>query len=268
MTDIELDEAELFNQAVSDEPETPVIEEKPIEQQEQPADGQEEHPDGEKPPIPPKPEYRLKEDAEARRRAERDLADERADKAALKQRLEALERANQPAAQKVETPARPDPLLDPDGYAKAVRDDIRQEMLNERREESLQSAAEKYKDEFKEAYQAAQQRVDPALRARMQESRNPGETLIQWHRENKTRAEIGGDLTAYKARLREEALKDPEFRKAAMEAWRSDAQPAQVNGRPRVELPPTLNGASRANAALRSEDNAVSDAELFREIAG
>jgi hypothetical protein len=71
---------------------------------------------------------------------------------------------------------------------------------------------------------AAQKAVDPALKARMQSSRDPGETLIEWHREQKTRQEIGGDLTAYKQRLRDEALKDPEFRKQAMEAWQADAQ--------------------------------------------
>ena len=107
--------------------------------------------------------------------------------------------------------------------------------------------------------------IDPALKARMQQSRDPGETLIEWHREQKTRAEVGGDLTAYTQRLREEALKDPEFRKAAMEAWRTDAQP-QNNGRPRVDLPPSLNGASRSNALLRSQDSDVSDTDLWNEI--
>src|SRR5882757_7443870 len=265
MPNEELDEAELFNAATSDEPVTET--EQPVVVTEQPdkpetevvADAKVE---AEKPVIddnaPLIPSWRLREIRE-----ERDAVARRLEAAEAK-----LAQQPRPEAPKVEKAAEIDPLLDPDGYKKQVREEIRQDILNERREESLQNASEKYKDEFKEAYQAAQQRVDPALRARMQESRNPGETLIQWHRENKTRAEIGGDLTAYKARLREEALKDPEFRKAAMEAWRSDAQPAQVNGRPRVELPPTLNGASRANAALRSEDNAVSDAELFREIAG
>jgi hypothetical protein len=265
MPNEELDEAELFNQAVSDEPaETPEAPVTEVEQPDKPetevvADAKVE---AEKPVIddnaPLIPSWRLREIREERDAVTQRLKDAEA-RLAQQPRVEAA---------KVEVPPRPDPLLDPEGYAKAVREEVRQEMLNDRREESLQTAAEKYGDEFKQAYQAAQQRIDPALRARMQESRNPGETLIKWHREQKTRAEVGDDLAAYKARLRDEALKDPEFRKAAMEAWRSDAPPAQVNGRPRVELPPTLNGASRANAALRSEDNVVSDAELFREIAG
>jgi len=266
----ELDEAELFNQAVTDEPvettETPVVE---AEQPEKPETEviAETPAEAEKPTVddnaPLVPSWRLREINEEKRRVAEE--NERL-KAELAQSRQAPQRhIEQP---KVEKPARPDPLLDPEGYAKAVRDELREEMLNERREDSLLRAREANQTEFDEAYAAAQKAVDPALKARMQGSRDPGKTLLEWHRERKTQAEIGNDLTAYKQRLREEALKDPEFRKAAMEAWRTDAQPQQTNGRPRVELPPSLSGASRSNAALRSENTDVSDGELFREIAG
>lgn len=199
------------------------------------------------------------------------------EKRALADRVAAFEaerlqwqQRQQQAAPRVE-PAKaekPDPLLDPEGYAKAVRDEIRNEIINERREESLVRAREANQQEFDEAYAAAQRGVDPALRARMLASRDPGKTLLEWHRENKTRQEIGGDLNAYKQRIRDEALKDAEFRKAAMAAWQSEAQPT-VNGRPRVDLPPSLNGASRSNAALRSAMNAdVDDDALFEQTTG
>ncbi|MCK1459220.1 hypothetical protein IVB34_12730 [Bradyrhizobium sp. 2] len=127
-------------------------------------------------------------------KAERErIAQERQE---FQRRLQALEK---PPAQpeKVE---RPDPLLDPEGYAKAIREEVRQEAIAERREESLQRAHKVYKTEFEEAYAAAQKQVDPALRARMQQSRDPGETLIEWHREQKTRAEVGNDLAAFRER--------------------------------------------------------------------
>lgn len=172
----------------------------------------------------------------------------------------------QPKPEPVAKAEKPDPLLDPEGYAKAVREEIRNDLLNDRREESLQRAAKAHPDEFKEAYTAAQRGVDPALKARMQSSRDPGETLLEWHRENKTRQEIGGDLNAYKQRLRDEALKDPEFLAKAIEAARGGASPQQSNGRPRVELPPSLNGASRSNAALRSAMTAdIDDDALWNE---
>ena len=71
--------------------------------------------------------------------------------------------------------------------------------------------------------QTAQQHVDPALRARMQQSSDPGETLIGWFRELKVRAEVGNDPEPTEKKVRAEFLKDPEFRKAAMEAWRNEA---------------------------------------------
>jgi hypothetical protein len=189
------------------------------------------------------------------------LAAERSQRERAQQRLAELEKPSQK-----EEKAKPDPLLDPDGYTAFVKEEIRQELLAERREASLAQAHKTYKTEFEEAYAAAQKHVDPALKARMQQSRDPGETLIEWHRELKTRAEVGTDLTAYKAKLRDEYLKDPEFRKAAMEAWRDSASPT-VNGRPRIDLAPTLSGASRANALLKSENNTdPSDRDLWNEV--
>jgi hypothetical protein len=254
----ELSDDQLFNGAVSDEPaETPEVPAAEPEQPEKPEGEVVAEPEtAEKPAVddnaPLVPSWRLREINEEKRTLAERLA---AAEARLAQQPK-------PEAKPVEQTEQPDPLLDPKGYAAAVREEIRQEMLAERRENSLQNAHKTYKGEFEEAYAAAQKHVDPALKALMHQSRDPGETLIQWHREQKTRAEVGTDLVAYKQRLREEALKDPEFRKAAMEAWREQA-PTQTNGRPRVELPPSLNGASRSNASLRSSNEDVSDAELF-----
>jgi hypothetical protein len=263
----ELDESALFDQAVGDEPEaTPEPEPQPEPEPEPEAQLT---PEADKLAVDDKapmiPSYRLKQEADARRQLETDLANERADKAALRQRLEALERP----APKVDQPKaeEPDPLLDPKAYREFIREETRLEILNDRREASLANAHKTYKAEFEEAYATAQKQVDPALKARMQASRDPGETLIEWHREQKAKAEVGTDLAAYKQRLRDEALKDPEFRKSAMEAWKAEAQP-QVNGRPRVELPPSLNGASRSNALLRPGNDDLSDEQLFAETTG
>jgi hypothetical protein len=255
----ELSDDQLFNGAVSDEPEvTPEVEQPEVKPETEAATPET---PAEKPVVddnaPLIPSWRLREIRE-----ERDAVTVRLAVAEAR-----LAHQPKPEAKPAEQPEAPDPLLDPKGYAAAVREEIRQEMLADRRETSLQNAHKTYKGEFEEAYANAQKHVDPALKALMQQSRDPGETLIQWHREQKTRAEVGTDLNAYKQRLREEALKDPEFRKAAMEAWREQA-PTQSNGRPRVELPPSLNGASRSNAALRSQNEDVSDSELFEQTIG
>lgn len=255
----EIDESALFNDATGDEPIETEAPAPVIEEPETPAEVVVS--EAEKPAVddnaPQVPSWRVREIREERDAIAKRLLDAEA-------RL-----AQQPKAEvkPAEQPEKPDPLLDPVGYAKAVRDEVREEMLAERRETSLHNAHKTYKAEFEEAYASAQKNIDPALKARMQQSRDPGETLIQWHREEKAKAEVGTDLTAYKAKLREEALKDPEFRKAAMEAWRAEA-PTQTNGRPNIQLAPSMSGTSRANAALRSANDDVSDAELFEQTTG
>jgi hypothetical protein len=261
----ELSDSQLFNDSVGEEvnPETPVVEQKTEKPE---GEVIAETPD-EKPVVddnaPLIPSWRLREIRE-----ERDAVTARL--AAAEARLAQQPKADTP---KVEQPDHPDPLLDPKGYAAAVREEIRQEMLADRRETSLQNAWKTYKGEFEEAYNAARNKPDAVLNAQMQQSRDVGETLIQWHRDNKNKLEIGGDLNAYQKRIRDEAtkealegaLKDPEFRQRAMETWRNGAQ-SQSNGRPRVELPPSLSGTSRA--ALRSSNDDVSDAELFDQTTG
>ena len=276
MPEMEIDEQSLFDAAVSDEPVEVEVREVPEAPEPEAGQPRDEHgkfakveepeapvADPEKPAVddnaPQVPSWRVRE-----------INDE---KRALAEKVAALEaeRQNWQRQQVQEKPApkpevtKPDPLLDPEGYEKYLETKFEERLLNNQREASLAQAHRTYKTEFEEAYAAAQKAVDPALRARMQQSRDPGETLIEWHREQKTRAEVGSDLKAYKEKLRKEALEDPEFRKAAMEAWRTEAP---TNGRARVDLPPSLNGASRSNALLRSADGSLSDQELFEQTTG
>ena len=276
--DNELDDQALFDSVTSDEPAETQVTTEPEVVTEPVAEGQPRDETGkfakvepetpvttEKPAVddnaPQVPSWRVREINDEKRAI---AAENERIKAELADLRQARQQPVSPPAPKVEA-AKPDPLLDPEGYERYLETKFEERLLNDRREASLANAHKTYKTEFEEAYAAAQKQVDPVLKARMQASRDPGETLIQWHRELKTQAEIGGDLNAYKERLRQEALKDPEFRKKAMETWRDEA-PTQANGRPRVDLPPSLNGASRSNALLRSTDADVSDAELWNEI--
>jgi hypothetical protein len=207
------------------------------------------------------PSWRLKEITEERRaaQAERDAFKQQRDQLAFEQqefrrRLAQLEK---PAEQ----PQEPDPLLNPREYREFMERRFEERLVNERREMSLQSAKRTYKEEFDQAYEAAQKFVDPALRARMQHSSDPGETLIGWFRELKIRAEVGNDPAAYRKKVGDEMLKDPEFRKRAMEAWRTEAQGNQSGERPM--LAPSLNGISRSAAALRASQADLSDDALW-----
>lgn len=271
----ELDEAALFEAAISDEPEVIPVQDEPVIEPEKPVAEvvAESELTAERPAVddnaPQVPSWRVREINEEKRAAiaERDAL--LAERASWQRQPQVAE---QPKA--AEKPARPDPLLDPDGYAAAIRQELREEALADRREESLTRAREANTKEFDEAYAAARQAVDPALKARMQNARDPGKVLLEWHREEKAKAEVGTDLAAYKAKLRDEALKDPEFRKAAMEAWRAEGGALDNNGRPRIDMgnkplmAPSLNGASRSNASLRSSQDALSDSELFEQTTG
>lgn len=268
--DNELNEAELFDSTVSDSEQDASAAEV---QQDEPATTEaaaEPETEGDRPAVddnaPQVPSWRVREiNDEKRALADRLTATEaekanwQAERQELRRRLAALEKP--PAAQAEEEP---DPLLDPKGYREFMEKRLDDRLLNERREMSLQLAHRTYKGEFEEAYAAAQKGVDPALKAKMQNSRDPGETLIQWHREQKTMQEVGGDLNAFRQKEAERLLADPEFLAKALERARGAASP-QTNGRPNVSLPPSLSSTSRANAAVRSGGDDVSDDELFRQ---
>jgi hypothetical protein len=197
------------------------------------------------------------------------------EKRALADRLAAMEaersKWQQPPAPQVAQPAPekaepPDPLLDPVGYREFIRNELREERLNERREDSLLQAHRTYKAEFEEAYAAAQKQVDPALKARMQASRDPGETLMEWHREQKTRAEVGNDPNAFFQKRLDAWLADPANTAKVIERARGAAQPqpgATRQAQP-VNLPPSLTRATNASLDSSADDDDVSNEGLWK----
>jgi len=279
MPDEELDEQSLFDAAVSDET-TEVVTEQPT-QAEMLAEVKtdidakaEPETQVEKPVVddnaPQVPSWRVREiNDEKRALADKltALETERNQWLAERQRLTANEK---PVAQ--EKAAKPDPLLDPEGYEKYLEDKFEAKRLNDTREFDLRITRQSNIETFDKAYEESQRLKaarDPAfleLSQKMNSTNAPGKVLLDWYQDRMTKAEIGGDLTAYKAKLRDEALKDPEFRKAAMEAWRGEASTQTKDGRPRIDLGPSLNGASRSNAMLRSQDGDIPDADLWNEI--
>lgn len=276
--DAELDDATLFETATSDEPVTAQQEAKETEQvaeseptrdeagrfaaktaetEKSKADEQQDEPGQ-------VPSWRVREINDEKRALAEKVASLEAERSQWRQQQQ-QPRADAVAQPKIE---KPDPLLDPEGYEKYLEKKFEEKLLTERRETSLQLAARTYKDEFNEAYTAAQKSVDPALRARMQQSRDPGETLIQWYREQKVRQEVGLDPSAWLEKKLEERMKDPAFLSKVLEQSRGTAQTTTQSGRPIVKLPPSLNGASRANAQLQAGNDDLPDDELFHQITG
>jgi hypothetical protein len=158
---------------------------------------------------------------------------------------------------------KPDPLLDPEGYEKYLETKFEEKLLNNQREASLAQAHRVHKKEFEDAYEAAQKAVDPALRARMQQSRDPGETLMEWHREQKVRAEVGNDPNAFFEKRFEAYLADPANQAKVLERIRGGVQQQPARQAPATSLPPSLTRATNAATATADDDH-ISDEGLWR----
>ncbi len=276
-----LSDQDLFNEANADEPATEevVVEAPEAEaEQEQPRDEAgrfaaqaAEEPAATDPPAPAPvddsaamvPSWRVREINEEKRALAEKLATIEAER---------LQWQRQPAPQPAPVPEvkveKPDPLLDPEGYEKYLETKFEEKLLNNHRETSLAQAHRTYKGEFEEAYAAAQKQVDPALKARMQQSRDPGETLIQWHRERKTMAEVGTDPNAFFEKRFEAYLSDPANQAKVLERIRGGAQQQLQPGNgakpaPAVNLPPSLTRAASA-ATITADDDDLSNDGLWR----
>ncbi len=290
-TTVPMDDKELFNAAMADEP----VQETATEQADagQPRDDQGRFapkeaapavvaPLQQQPPTEqatattePKTEQAespgLKQLREAHERAERRAEEARFQTYSLQQTLQQrereLEQLRKPKAEPI------DVFADPKGFVQQELSPI------ESRYQSLESKltlrasrAENLALHGKDAILAMETAINEAMQAnhpdmvplgqRMSKSDDPVGLAMQWYQNHKLVKETGGDLTAYKQRLLDEAMKDPAFQAKVIEATRTAQGQAQQAGRPNINLPPSLNRATGASGnADQSGD--MSDASLF-----
>jgi len=104
----------------------------------------------------------------------------------------------------------------------------------------------------------------PQLRAQMQGSDDPVGLAMQWYQREKLLQETGGDLSAYKTRMFDEALKDPAFLAKALEAAKAQASGQAPGAKPNnlVQLPPSINRQTSA-ASPHEQAGDMSDASLY-----
>lgn len=276
------DDGALFNEAVAAEtPETlkafenppPVaIEDKPLAAPpagDKKPDAKIEPPLKDDAPVPP---GRLREEAEARRRAERERDELRAQLAAV-----SVARQQQPQVQQ-QQPQRPDIFENPQGF---VRGEIREEMVpileqlradfqSQREATSLNWALDKHGDETvsaaRQSLEQGMSRGDPnawGTYNRAMQSPDPYGVIVRWHREGETLRTIGGDLDAYRKKILDEALNDPDYRRRAIEAAKGQATHVQRA----AVVPPVTSSPSLGNIGAAGGDQQIiepSDAELFR----
>lgn len=161
-------------------------------------------------------------------------------------------------AQQQQTPP-PDMYADPDKWQQHLRQQQKAEVDNVRYQLSEDFARDKYGDEkVNAALSWVQSNMDPAVQARIQNARSPFRELVRLYDERQTLQQIGGDLNAYRSKVRDEALNDPEFMKMVAEKLRGQPQANSV-----VDLPPSLNRASGGATRATSDAGDMSDANLY-----
>lgn len=248
------DDAALFNETVTNPPvEQPIEPPKPAE-----------------PPAPEPaavPAGRLREEADARRAAERERDEWR--------RRFDEQFARQPPPPKAEAPKRSDLFEKPSDFVqeeiRPLLDPVQQQVAEQNEYWSRQHAIMRHGDEkVLAAYGALQTAIrggDPEAFAhynnRIMKSIDPYGEIMRWHAAREVMTTVGGDLNAYRQKLLDDALKDPEFQKRAYEQWRGQAT---ANGnavnRPVVPKLPSIGKVGAAAPAQEADDN-MSDEELF-----
>lgn len=210
---------------------------------------------------------------ERRQQFERELAEERRQRAELQRQFDALRNPQQPI----------DVLTNPQGFQESIEERFAREQAQaevraqrDRFDVSCMIAETKYGEELHKAFEAfeavagATKGNDRALRERIIRSPNPAEMMVQWYRQASTLHETGGDLNAYRDRMlkeqRETLLKDPAFLAEAVAAARSHAS---ANPTVRPSTPTGLPSLTRTTSAapMAEDDGAdLSDRELFRTV--
>lgn len=216
------------------------------------------------------PSWRLREVNDAREAAERRAQEAALQLQQLQRQMEELRQQNQPKPEPI------DVFADPVGAFKQQLSPLEQQLRSMQanfnlRASKAEAIAIHGRDAVAEMERAVQEAINsgnPEMRhlsVQMQNSDDPVGVAMQWHQRDKLLKETGGDLSSYRSKMLEDALKDPAFLAKAMEAARAQASgQAQPNGKPttQVQLPPSLNRAPSA-ASPHEDPGSLADNALY-----
>jgi hypothetical protein len=221
----------------------------------------------ENPPVEAKPDahvpsWRLAEEASRRREAETALNDMRAEMRQMQTQWAQMMQQRQAPQQPQEMV---DPFADPQGYAQSILQQQQQMQQQMALENSLRFARYAHKEVFDKAYEEfvdyTHKSRDQATYQRVMQSADPGEALVQWHREQQLHKELGGsDLKTFIEKQREEWLKDPAVQAKVIEAFKATQQTAQPSNI--TNLPPSLSKATSA-APVHGNPGDMSQRAIF-----
>jgi len=215
--------------------------------------------------IPP---FRLREESEARRRAEQELSELRAQIAAFK----VSQQQQQPPQKKL------DIFDDPSAFVRQEMQPVLEQLRAEHRlnleRQSTENAQRFYGHETVDsAYNTmamGMRNSDPqawAIYHSAMGSHDPFGVITRWFVDRQTLNTIGGDLEAYKKSILEQAMRDPEYQRQVFSAARGGAttqinRPVQQVSQSATSLPPSLSEIGAAGGDELIQD--ASDEALFR----
>jgi hypothetical protein len=287
---VPIDSAEMFRDAMSEEPAAEVTAPEPTETAEERrardekgrfvAQEPEPAPVETPPAVTPAPEakdeaqvpsWRLREVRERGEAAERRAEQEAQEKFALRQQFDAMQRElaqlKAPKPEPVDFYANPELALQQSiqPFQQQYQSLEQRLVMRASRAEAISEFGKPAIVEMEEAIGKALQSNHPdmqQLSTQMRASDDPVGVAMKWYQRDKLATETGGDINAYRQRILDEAMKDPAFQAKVIEATRQQTQTTQP--RPNIQLPPSLNKASGAAGASEYADDDGSDGAIFR----
>lgn len=212
------------------------------------------------------PSWRLREKAEEARAAQRELQEAQAARAQAEARLMAFqEQMAAMQAQQQRQPA-PDRYQDPEAYEQ-YRDAQQAQFFQQVkvRQDKTEAYAIYGYDVVEKAMQAALEasNANPVLDRQIAQSPNPFKAAVEWHKQHQVLSQIGeGGLDGYKAKVRDELMRDPEIRKQILAEMRSQASVPPPQNSP-MQRTPSINGAASAGMDRPGMDRPMTDEEIF-----
>lgn len=208
---------------------------------------------------------------EQRRRAEEELASERARTSGLEQQVQAISQQLRQIQEHNKQPEEPiDPFADPQGWEKNVHSTFEQKLRAHEANVSFRLAHREHGEKFSQAWQEMETRAnrgDRSIAQSVMNSPDPGQALVDWYTRESTLQAVGPDPDAFVQKKLDEALKDPQFLAKAVEAAKAQATTGNGQQPPaqgQVDLPPSLTKATTA-APAKDGVTDMSDAAIFQD---
>ena len=192
-------------------------------------------------PVPQQqPQPQPDPDAEVVKAGElRALLEERSQRQKLEAHVRELQRREQErAAQQAQPKAEEMLFSDPDKFIAQIESKHERKLADMQLNFDMQLASMRHGPAFDAAWQhffaTCQGGADPVSYFRVMNARSPGEEMVRWFNERRLMHETGGNLEAYRERILQEALQDPQFLARLQQQGIAPPQ-QQLDQRPRGE---------------------------------